>query len=572
MSVAFGRTKSSGEAAGTVQVDDAGSSSEVDIHRGEALLNFARTYPSLMKTLIEMIQNGIDNEAKAIFVGIDLDNRQVVVSDNGVGTTKERFEQALVSIGKSVKDDAKLGRFGLGLVSPVDKCEAYAFSSVPKGEKAGLSWTFRQAEIKRSHRLMTIPCKPIPGLPKLGKNFVHHLTGAFQTEYRTHIKLTKVTRDKQISLVDLDALESEVRQSLGAAMLRFGVRVRVVLIKEGDKSVRDIDPVEFQGDPLEVLTYQDEDAGEVVFELYRAPWRGRGRQGKVSVMETSSNYGVPMSEVTRQARPGTFRDTVEPPLEVLNSGFFEGYIKCANIQLNPDRKSFNYNDALHGFYLVLAQWYEDHGRDLFEAEQEESDRERYQKLGAKSLDKLKELLKGSLWKHFGRPAADPTGSEESPGDEAGGTGQRPGSPEGDGPGIGGGGNKKPTKSKKPMNPTAGGDGDAGGKKRTTVSGNSQGLSFGYDELPGNTRLWEFDFQTGTLIFNIRHPLWVRLDETKGRHGPRNDKWIMHLQEWLALELLSLLVFHASHEALEANRELIDQRVAPYVEMFIVGKR
>ena len=65
---------------------------------------------------------------------------------------------------------------------------------------------------------------------------------------------------------------------------------------------------------------------------------------------------------------------------------------------------------------------------------------------------------------------------------------------------------------------------------------------------------------------------MKLDETKGRHTARNDKWIMHLQEWLALELLNLLVTYASHDELEANRELIDRRIEPYVEMFVVTRR
>lgn len=566
MVVANRRTaKSSGTAAGTVQVDS--GESEIDFHRGKALLSFCSRYPSLMKAILEMIQNGIDNEASAIFVGIDLDRRQVVVADNGAGTTLDKFEAALRSVAKSGKQPGKLGRFGIGLVSPIDKCDTYSFSSVPAGQRKGLTWTFREEDIRGQHEKLVIPRKPIPNLPKVGGKFAEDLTGPFKTQFRTHIKMTGVTRDKQISLVDLDAFESEVHQNFGAAMLRHGVHVRVALIHEGEKSVRDIDPQPFKGERFEVIKYLDSAAGRVEIELFRAPRQRGNRAGKVTVMMFDDDFGVPMSAFLRQARFAslneknsevTIWDIVRDAVTVLDTGFFEGHIRCQNIELNADRTSFAYNDALHGLYVQLSNWYDEHGQQLYEAEREEDDRNRYERLGAASLEKLKELLQNSLWKKFGRPSPKPDGDEEAEGttDDEGG----------DKPGTRGGDGSRPTK------PQPAGSGDSGAKSRASVHGASQGLSFSYDELSGNMRLWEFEFQTGTLILNIRHPIWVKLDETKGKHTARNDKWIMHLQEWLALELLNLLVNYSSVEDLEANRELIDRRIDPYVEIFILGKR
>lgn len=570
--------KSSGTAAGTDPVDS--GESEIDFHRGQALLSFCTRYPSLMKTLLEMIQNGIDNEASAIFVGVDLDRRQVIVADNGVGTTLDKFEEALRSVAKSVKRPGKLGRFGIGLVSPIDKCDTYAFSSVPAGQKHGLTWTFREEDIQDQHDKLVIPRKPTPNLPKVGGKFAEYQTGPFKTQYRTHIKLSGVTRDKQISLVDIDAFESEIHQNFGTAMLKYGVHVRVVLINEGEQSVRDIDPEPFKGEPFEVITYRDSAAGQVEIELYRAPRQRGQRSGKTTVMMFDDDFGVPMSAFARQARFASLNekgevtvwDFVRDAVTVLDSGFFEGNIKCQHIELNADRTSFVYNDALHGLYVVLSNWYDEHGQKLYEAEREEDDRNRYERLGAASLEKLKELLQNSLWKKFGRPTPEPDGTEEAEETTDDEGGEKPGTRGGDGTGGGGEPRGGSGEGKHPTKPRPGGSGDSGDKSRASVHGASQGLSFSYDELPGNMRLWEFDFQTGTLILNIRHPVWVKLDETKGKHTARNDKWIMHLQEWLALELLNLLVSYSSAEDLEANRELIDRRIDPYVEIFILGKR
>lgn len=133
--------KPSGSSAGNDQAVPGFSPGGV--HAGNAVANYSKIYPTLMASLKEMIQNGIDQDAKVIFVGINLDNRQVIVADNGSGTSRAGFEKALINIGFSIKEPGKLGEFGLGLVSPLDKCDHYTFSSVPRGSKAGLCWTFR---------------------------------------------------------------------------------------------------------------------------------------------------------------------------------------------------------------------------------------------------------------------------------------------------------------------------------------------------------------------------------------------------------------------------------------------
>jgi hypothetical protein len=82
-------------------------------------------------------------------------------------------------------------------------------------------------------------------------------------------------------------------------------------------------------------------------------------------------------------------------------------------------------------------------------------------------------------------------------------------------------------------------------------------------------LWELDIEMGVLTFNVRHPLWTRLDETNGKHMPRNARMIMHLQEWLTLQVLNLLVIYPDSRDFSEHRNIIDDQLRLYIEMFIV---
>ncbi len=555
----------SGEPAEAVQ---AGSgSSPAGVHQGNAIMYYADRYPTLRAALKEMVQNGIDQGASLIFVGIDLDKRVVIVLDNGKGTTMAGFNEALLNIGNSIKDADKLGEFGLGLVAPIDKCKTYTFASIARGAKKGHVWTFREEEVRVQHETLHIPWKSIHKLPDPGQQFRSELSGRFGVRYQTMIKMNGLTKDRHVSRIDLEVLVSEIRQNFGIAMQRKGVEVRIALISNGSKEVCDIEPQSFQGDPLDVVEYTDPIAGKVTITLFRAPQQRGRREGKVQVMRQVGDFGVTMTAFANQARSGKFWEFVSDAASVLCSGYFEGYIRCENITLRDDRESFKYNDPLHGLYLVLSTWYEEVGQALYEEEREDQDRSRYEDLANESLKRLSEQFPDADWKRFGAPSPDPGGSEkaegETSGDDEPGTRGGNGTSGGRKPGGGSGEGERPTK------PHPGG---SGGTKKGSVSASSQGLSFRYDELAGNAHLWEFESSTGTLVLNIRHPDWVKLDETNGRHTARNDRWIMHLQEWLAIELLTLLAHFPTDAELDTYRTLIDNKIRPTIELHILGKR
>jgi hypothetical protein len=109
----------------------------------------------------------------------------------------------------------------------------------------------------------------------------------------------------------------------------------------------------------------------------------------------------------------------------------------------------------------------------------------------------------------------------------------------------------------------------GGQRRRLVKGDSQGLWFGFEESVGNSQLWQFDRTHGALVLNTFHPIWVKLDDPNARSTTKIEKQIQHLLEWLAIEVLHLLLFSPDETDFEHNRALVDNKVKHYVEMFII---
>ena len=71
-------------------------------------------------------------------------------------TTWGTFEQALASVGKGIKAKDKLGKFGLGLISPLNKCERFYFTSALPGRRKAMKWEFVQNTIRNQSDTLTI--------------------------------------------------------------------------------------------------------------------------------------------------------------------------------------------------------------------------------------------------------------------------------------------------------------------------------------------------------------------------------------------------------------------------------
>lgn len=141
------------------------SHSVVRFHEGQALLRIAGIYPTIQTVLLEEVQNALDVGAKKILIDLDYQKRRLTIRDNGRGVNRVEFEAALRSVCLSVKDEGKLGRYGIGLVSPLGKCDSFTFTSCSASESSGfLRWTFNVKAISQQGSDLKIPCEFRPDL------------------------------------------------------------------------------------------------------------------------------------------------------------------------------------------------------------------------------------------------------------------------------------------------------------------------------------------------------------------------------------------------------------------------
>jgi hypothetical protein len=547
----------------------AAATDEIGLHVGETLFRLSNTYPTVILTMVEAAQNAIDAGAEQFFICINLQRRYIVVLDDGLGVTVDKFREALRSVGKGVKRSGSLGRFGLGLISPLNKCREFVFASKPlrdpdeadddlwnEGWEGATVWTFEGEKIKSQEkaRIARRRAARLPEIPRQCQLEADRL----HADWHTLVWLKGVTTDKVVGAADMDELQGQLLTKLGRAMHRKGTTGRIVLIDETGTvtDTRDINPSDYAGVPLPIVTYQDNICGTIRIELFRAPISGGVRRGEVVVMQMNDNYPVRWHEFRTQALGSRWLQDVKSVFDALSSGYFEGIIYAEKIELAPERTKFIMNEALRSLYLALYLWYEEVGKGYYDDAQVAHRERRYQELRERSLDRILALLaENAVFAPMSRrlhnvlpdepPVRQPRPQRDDPdGDDSEPRRKRVVA--------------RPSSERKPRAPQV-------------PKSNNMIFRFAYEVLDFSTRLWEFDLATGILTFNIRHPVWVKMDETNGKHTARNDKMIMHLQEWLALKLLRLLVHHDESDFdLELIRHDVDEEVIFYSEMFILA--
>ena len=528
------------------------------LNKGKVLMHLARhTYTTISAVVIECVQNAIDAEAKNVWIKIDMKRRNIVVSNDGVGVDLPQFEKALLSVGEGVKRKDKLGRFGLGLISPLDKCRRFTFTSKPAGDSKWLQWTFEASDIEPQSSEVRIPLRRLSH--QKAKGYRHAVS---------HLSIYGFTKDRAtVASLTPERLEIAIQEKLGPSLGQLGVSCYLDFVhQDGSRTELTIKPLEYRGAPIPVYRIDDPDAGEVVIELYVARRTTEGRQGRISISEMESTYPVTWNEFANSNR-----DLLTPELtKAFRSGTFEGIVRAEKIELHPSRNKFVRNNAALGLCLALEEWFEDTGHKVYTEQLQEHAERRYQQLGLKTLDRLDDLLHEAPYEHLrealrqlergtigpGHVPQDAklTGDETEPGTRVGPGGAGiPKQPDGgierpDGP-------QDPERPKDtPLVATG-----PNGRKRKVVRRNSGGLTFSYAMPEGSERLWEFDASIGVLYFNVRHPVWLKVE--------KKDHHILHLQEWIAIQALTtLLMPEASRDVLI---EFVNEQARPYVDLVII---
>ncbi|MBI4127613.1 MAG: ATP-binding protein [Parcubacteria group bacterium] len=484
------------------------------------------------------IQNALDEEATKVWVTINRRARNLTISDNGLGKNQKEFEKALRSVCQSVKDSSKMGRFGVGLIAPLGKCERYTFLSTPKDEPRGfIEWTFVTDEI-RAQRVVS-------GIPRAARtDLVFELQGRHgqqRVPWRTEMRIENFTTDRMISRISGESLKAEILDRYSPVMRKYET---VVSIRIKDLDGRDLPPLvfsakPFEGEPLEVQTITDLDAGPTIFELYIARKTAKGRKGQVTVGEVGNDYRINFATFARSVND--WLPLSEEVISVFTSGIFEGQILSTNAKFHPNRKGFEKNDALTGLCACIDAWFRKVGHQHFQEVREARQERRYQELGIQSMRVIDAVLKNPAFKDllevvksFGKGTVG-VGHTEPPKEIVEGV-QQESSLSIEGPSLqpkprkNGDNHPKgtPEKDKKahvPLTVTG-----PHGKQRVTVRSDSSGLQFLFDSMSGSSKAWELEIETGILRFNVRHPLWEQCE--------RNDKTLMRYIEYVAIQAVT----------------------------------
>lgn len=523
--------------------DDSTDSYRMDVHLGKILWRLANTYPTLLLTVVECVQNAIDADATQVLVAIDQQANRVIVADNGNGVDEQKFGAALRSIGDSRKRKGSLGQFGIGLISPLNKCGKYLFISREGTDKPN-EWLFEGEKIK-AQSSVDIPRRTLANLPAIPAPF-RSTSRRIGATWNSMALMEDTTQDRTIRTVDLDELEHQILIKLSIGMRRKGTIVHVVINDEkGAVSNRTITPMEYRGQPLEEVVYDDVDCGKIVFRLYRASLTGEGRKGEVSVMAMHDSYPISWQEYRTQAMGAGFLEHFPEAFATLGSGYFEGVVLLEKVSLDPRRTRFVMSDALRASYYAVASWFEEHGSKHYEDEKEQRRETRYRELGEKSLNHLLEVLGADP--RLSAILEDLTGAapKAKPKEENGST-RAPNK------------RRRTTAEPTPREPKEPSKEPSSRRARAT-------LRFGYEQIHGYANVWTFDWDTTTIVFNTLHPIWVMLDENAdGSRNSRHDKQIIHLQLYVGLEVLQLLADCLdSPDEFDERRYEIDKRIKPY---------
>ena len=509
------------------------------LHVGEAVMKLAGIYATVLEVIAEQVQNALDGNATRIEIEFNRRTNSYAVSDNGDGVDRQRFHQALQSVGKGIKTLDKLGRFGLGLISALGKCVYFTFTSCPAPHTKGyLEWILNTDDIKAQKTDVRIPMRLVPELRHESEKtkFRKNRTKVW---WRTQIVVMGLTCDKTISRLSPESLAEEIVTKYSTAMARCGAKVVISFTdSEGNTSKTIVRAKDFRGKKLPEVRLRSDEGGEAVFRLFltRPHQRGSSRVN-LRFGNLGNDFRFSFANLARSQAKEILGDEV---MAALRSGIFEGEILCENAELNPNRTCFNRDDALVGFCVSVEEWYQMHGKSHLDAQREERVGERYQQLGIKSMATLGQMLKDpdsaallAVIKGFRKgtigvghvshrgslqdaTSASVDGSETRTAEAEVEPRERL---------------EKPEFEKKEHVPlTVQGP---KGQRRRVVRNNSFGLQFAHDDLGGNhaSRLWVLDCGEGVLTFNITHPLWAECDGS--------DAMVCALQENIVIQALTL---------------------------------
>ncbi len=514
---------------------EAEGKSSVKFHEGQAMLRLAGTYSTLLDVVMESTQNGIDAGASNIRIEVDRSKRTVLIFDDGDGVDIGMFGEALGSIGQTIKRGNKLGRFGLGLISPLGKCEEFSFTSIRKGKVSGfITWDFSTEAIGKQKEIWDIPYKCEDRLMFSRKKAGRVCKSGEYVSWRTRVEIRNYSTDRTIGRISMQLLQDGILDQYGPTIRKKKIMISVKVVGANGEieGEQDFTAEDFTGKQLPEMVFNDDSAGQVIFKLFIT--RRGGKKGKIFLGEMGDEFRFPVNNLLRTSSNCISADVAE----ILRSGVFEGEILAEKCRLLPSRKNFETDDALIGLFIAIEDWYRKCGGKVYEDIKEQRTENRYQELGIRSLkaiagmvselSKFKDLIGkfrvGSIGIGHAIPNAKVDSEQKKDSKSITGTEKVAQRSEGQGKIR----NFPPAKEKEGHNSFS--VQGPSGNKRTRVYNNSLGIQLGHDAL-ATRALWEFDTKEGILILNTMHPHWDECDI--------NDTTLMRYQEFLIMQALNV---------------------------------
>lgn len=546
-----------------IKAPQSGNHSRLDFHMGEAFCRVASDYPTVLDIILEQVQNAIDANAKNVLVVLNRKTRHIAIRDDGDGVTQEMFEEALRRVCLSQKETGKLGRFGIGLISPLGKCEHFTFTSCHKSVEYGYrEWSFVTDHIRRQSQDVTIPHRSRNDLFFIKRQGLQAPKGLTTVMWRTEVNIFRYSPDKIISRIgSIEALRDAILERFGPAMRRHKVMLNLKFanVNGSRDSLEGIQAKQFTGRPLPVIVLDEPDAGKVTFHLFLAPKTTKGQNGKVIVGEADNDYRFGFNLFVRTSE-SLLSDEVASGL---NSGIFEGEILAEKVKLHSTRRSFEKDDALVGLCAAIETWFQKHGAKHLEEANEARRDQRYQDLGLESLREIEAMLQDPAFADIRSVLDDFRLGTVGAGSavEVSAVGKQDElavSTDNEGPQERVG-KEREKAQKSPSQPDPEPYTVAGprGQRRALVKRGNLGLQFSYIAMDGSDRLWELDVRQGVLHFNVNHPIWVACDVS--------DRKIRQLQETVAIN--ALLIKALPDDVTETLRFAFDEALRPLVYLF-----
>ncbi|RJQ37498.1 hypothetical protein C4552_00460 [Candidatus Parcubacteria bacterium] len=540
--------------------------SKLEFHQGQALLIAADTYPTILDVLYEEVQNALDEGATRIWIDVNQKKkiRQITVQDNGNGASVEKFEKALVTVGRTMKKEDKLGRFGRGLVSPLGKCERFTFTSTPKDNpRLYRCWMFVTDKIEHQTHNLSIPSESKQNLVYGVAGTTSSRPGVVVVPWRTEVRIERYTEDRHRGHIDVDSLHEGILDRFATTMRKLGTVISVRIRNEDGKDTgREFRAESFNGKPLEVFTSKDKDAGVTTFRLYIARRTDKGRKGRVGIGEMANDFRMHFG-VFAYAAKAWLEDEV---VAALSSGIFEGEILTEKARLHASRKKFEEDQALVGLCGSINHWFDQVGKKIYDEAKEIRREEVLQECGERTMSVMRSMLSAPEFQwiregvlgsvRYGTVTADHIPVKLRDHGELVGVRVT-----GGGPAEGGehGGNGKPSSELSGDTPfyVTG----PRGTQRKLVRDNSIGLGLSHNELTDPNKFWEFDERSGIITLNIGHPIWAQVEKS-GRIAT------MRFQELLIVSVLVLQTMPPNMR--DQQRLALDAIVKPFAYTLTEG--